>query len=126
VFATVTAVLEPLTRTVVDNSNTTAANCPAPSAGQAQICISPSETGAAARGPSDTCALAQTALGHFPAPGDLGGRKAEWTTPQYSSGRCFLVQVTVRYGFSPWTPVISRIVGSSVVIASTTSTIAEY
>jgi Flp pilus assembly protein TadG len=126
VFATVSAVLAPLTRTVVQNSNTTAANCPAPSAGQAQVCISPSETGAATRGPSDTCTLAQTALGHFPVPGDLGGRKSEWTTPQYASGRCFLLQVTVRYGFSPVTPIITRLIGSSIVIASTTSTVAEY
>jgi Flp pilus assembly protein TadG len=126
VFATVSAVLAPLTRTVVQNSNTTAASCPAPSVGQAQVCIAPSETAAASRGPGDTCAAAQTALGHFPAPGDLGGRRAEWTTSQYATGRCFLVQVTVRYGFSPWTPVINRLIGNSVVIAATTSTVAEY
>ena len=128
VFATVSSVLAPLTRTVVQNSNTTAANCPSPSVGQAQVCIAPSETAAASRGPGDTCATVE-ALASFspiPAPGSLGGRKAEWTTPQYASGRCFLVQVTVRYGFSPWTPVISRLIGSSVVIASTTSTVAEY
>jgi Flp pilus assembly protein TadG len=126
VFATVSAVLAPLTTNVVQNSGTTAANCPSPSTGQAEVCIAPSQSAAATRGPNDTCATAQTALGHFPAPGDLGGRQAEWTTPQYSSGRCFLVQVTVRYGFSPWTPILTRLIGSSIVIAATTSTVADY
>jgi Flp pilus assembly protein TadG len=126
VFATVSSVLAPLTRNVVQNSNTLAASCPSPAVGQAEVCIAPSETGAATRGPNDTCAAAQLVLLHLPAAGDLGGRKAEWTTPQYASGRCFLVQVTVRYGFSPWTPVITRVIGSSIVVASTSSTVAEY
>ncbi len=129
VIATVESVLAPVTTNVVQHSNTTASACAAltaPVSGQAYVCISPSETGAATRGPNDTCSAAQTALGHFPAAGDLGGRKAEWTTPQYQTGGCFLVQVTVRYAFTPWTPVINRVIGSKVVLTSSTSTVAEY
>jgi Flp pilus assembly protein TadG len=127
VLATVKAALAPLTAAVTSYYGTTAANCPAPgTAGQATVCIAPSDSAAAARGPGDTCAAAQAALGHAPVPGELGGRKAEWTTSQYASGRCFLVQVTVRYAFNPWTPVIRAIIGSSLQIASTTSTLAEY
>ncbi len=129
VLATVKSVLAPVTTNVVQYSNTTAAACAAltaPVAGQAFVCISPSETGAAAREPNDTCSTAQTALGHYPAAGDLGGRQSEWTTPQYASGRCFLVQVTVRYAFAPWTPLLSKVMGSGVVLTSSTSTVAEY
>ncbi len=127
VLATVRAVLGPLTTTLTPYYGTTAAACPAPaSAGQATVCIAPSDSAAATRGPGDTCAAAQSALGHAPSPGDLGGRRAEWTAPQYGLARCFLVQVTVRYAFSPWTPVINRIIGSTIQIASTTSTVAEY
>ncbi len=129
VLATVRAVLVPVTTNVVLYAGTTAAGCAAltaPVSGEAYVCISPGEPTAAARGPNDSCSTAQTALGHYPAPGDLGGRKTEWTTPQYATGRCFLVQVTVRYAFQPWTPVMSRVMGSTVVLSSSTSTSAEY
>jgi hypothetical protein len=110
VFSTVASVLAPLSGTAVLYSATDAAHCPAPaSAAQASVCISPGETAAATRGP-----------------GDLGGRKPEWTTPQYAAGHCFLVQVTVKYAFRPWTPVINGIVGSSLQLSSSTSTVAEY
>jgi hypothetical protein len=127
VFSTVASVLATLTGSVTLYSSTDAAHCPAPAtAAQASVCISPGETAAATRGPGDGCAAAQTALGHAPAAGDLGGRRAEWTTPQYAAGRCFLVQVTVKYAFNPWTPVINGIIGSSLLISSSSSTVAEY
>jgi Flp pilus assembly protein TadG len=128
VFTTVSSVLASLTRSVIRYPATDAAHCPAPSvAGQASVCISPGESAAASRGPGDTCTLAQAANGGTaPGAGTLGGRMAEWTTPQYASGRCFLVQVTVRYAFTPWTPVINRVIGSSVQLSSSTSTVAEY
>jgi Flp pilus assembly protein TadG len=127
VFSTVVSALGVLTGSATLYSATDAAHCPAPAtAAQASVCISPGETAAATRGPGDGCAAAQTALGHAPAPGDLGGRRPEWTTPQYAAGHCFLVQVTVKYAFRPWTPVINGIVGSSLQLSSSTSTVAEY
>lgn len=125
VLATVTGELAPLTTNVTHQYGTTAANCAAPAAGgQANVCIAPSQSGAPTS--NDSCATATARLGHPPATGDLGGRQNEWASPQYAGGRCFLVQVTVRYAFAPWTPVISRIIGSSIQLSSTTSTVAEY
>jgi Flp pilus assembly protein TadG len=124
ILATVKAVLHDTTTTVSLAANTSAAHCPTPAAGTAEVCITPAESGGA--GTYADCAGARSALGHDPAPGDLGARKQEWTTPKYQLGRCFLVQVTVRYAFQPWTPVIDKIIGSSVTMTASTSTVAEY
>ena len=126
VLATVKSVLAPLTTNVTSQFGVGAASCTAPTtAGQANVCIDPSDSAPAAQS-GDSCSAATTRLGHFPLPGDLGGRKAEWTSPQYSSGRCFLVQVTVKYAFVPWTPIIKKFIGAGITITSSTSTIAEY
>lgn len=124
ILATVKAVLHDVTTTVTLASGTNAASCPTPAAGTAELCVTPSESGSA--GSYADCTTAKTSLGHDPAPGDLGARKQEWTTPKYQTGRCFLVQVTVRYAFQPWTPLISKIIGSSVTMTASTSTVAEY
>ena len=127
VLATVKSVLAPLTTNVTPYYATLAASCPTPIvAGAANVCIAPSQTAAATTGLGGSCSSATTALGHTPQVGDLGGRQAEWASPQYASGRCFLVQVTVRYAFGPWTPVINKLVGSTIQITSSTSTVAEY
>jgi len=129
ILATVKSVLHDLTKTVtLANTTTTAytaATCPTPAAGAAEVCISPAEnTGSG--GSYATCALAKTSLGHDPAPGDLGARDQEWTSPKYQTGRCFLIEVTVKYVFQPWTPLINKIIGSSITLTASTSTVAEY
>jgi hypothetical protein len=126
VLATVTSVLAPLTTNVTHQYGVSASSCTAPSTiGQANVCIDPSDSAAATQ-TGDSCSAATTRLGHFPLAGDLGGRYAEWSSPQYSSGRCFLVQVTVKYAFGPWIPAIKQVIGASIGIASSTATVAEY
>jgi Flp pilus assembly protein TadG len=111
-------------------ANTSAATCVAtnPPAGQARICLSPSQGGSAATYAS--CSVAEGpppgGLGHFPLPGDLGGRQAEWTNPKYQTGNCFLVQVTVVYTYKPVTGLLQGIIGNSIHLTSSTSTVAEY
>jgi hypothetical protein len=124
ILTAVKSVLKDVTTSVTLRSATTAANCPTPAAGAAQVCIAPGESGAT--GTYADCTAAKNALGHDPAPGDLGTRKEEWTNPQYQRGRCFLVQVTVRYAFRPWTPLITNVIGSNITMTSSTSTVAEY
>lgn len=129
ILATVKAALHDLTGTVnLSNANTstgvTAAQCPTPAAGTANVCISPAQDSSA--GSYADCSSAKTALGHDPQPGDLGGRKQEWTSPKYQSSRCFLVEVTVKYAFQPLTPVIGNLIGSGITLTSSTSTVAEY
>jgi Flp pilus assembly protein TadG len=128
ILATVKAVLHDVTTTVTLANSTgtgyTAANCPTPAAGAAEVCISPAENSSA--GTYADCSTAKTSLGHDAAPGDLGARKQEWTGLKYQSGRCFLVEVTVKYAFQPWTPLISKIIGSGITITASTSTVAEY
>jgi Flp pilus assembly protein TadG len=126
IFNTVKAVLRDVTTTVTLRSNTTAANCPTPAAGAANVCISPEENNSTSVPAYTDCAAAKTALGHDPAPGDLGARYQEWTNNTYRAGRCFLVQVTVKYVFQPWTPGINKIIGSSVTLTASTSTVTEY
>jgi Flp pilus assembly protein TadG len=98
------------------------ASCPNPVAGQASVCIYPGENTAA--GAYASCAAAKTALGHDPIPGDLGGRKAEWTTPQYKG--CFAVVVTVIYRYNTLVPFLGNAVPNLLLIKSSTTMFAEY
>lgn len=113
---TVDHVMQPLGGTVTLHSNTLAGSCPSPTAGNTSLCIAPSETGATAA--YADCAAAKTALGRDPQPGELGSRKAEWTFPKYKG--CFLIQVTVKYTYQPWTPY-----GPILTLVSSTSMLGE-
>ncbi len=123
ILTTVKAVLKDVTTSVTLQS-VSAAGCSTPAAGTAQVCISPGQSGITGSYPD--CATAKSTLGHDPSPGDLGTRTEEWTQPQYKQGRCFLVQVTVKFAFQPWTPLITKVIGSSITMTSSTSTVAEY
>jgi Flp pilus assembly protein TadG len=113
---TAARVLQPLGGTVTLFSNTLAAACTVPSAGNTNVCIGPAEAGAAAA--YADCPAARTALGHDPRPGELGSRNAEWAFPKFKG--CFLVQVTVVYNFKPWTAF-----GPSISLKSSTSMLGE-
>ena len=113
---TVSHVLQPLGGTVTLYSNTLAAACTNPTLGNSSVCIAPAETGAGVA--YADCAAAKTALTHDPRPGELGSRNAEWSFPKYKG--CFLVQVTVKYAFKPFTPF-----GPNIVLTASTSTIGE-
>lgn len=102
---TVTHVVQPLGGTITLYSNTLASACTAPTSSNVSVCIAPAETGAA--GSDADCNAASTRLGHDPQPGDLGSRKAEWSFPKFKG--CFLVQVTVKYRFKPWTPFVPAV-----------------
>src|SRR5207245_8868635 len=58
------------------------ANCPTPADGHASVCIYPTEQGAA--GSYVSCASARSALGRDPAPGELGARAPEYSSPPYT------------------------------------------
>jgi TadE-like protein len=113
---TVSQVLQPLGGTVTLYSNKLANQCPTPAAGQSNVCIAPSESGAAAS--YADCVAATTALGHDPRPGELGGRNPEWQFPKFKG--CYMVQVTVVHNFKPWTPF-----GPSLTLISSTSMLGE-
>jgi Flp pilus assembly protein TadG len=98
------------------------ASCPTPAVGQAAVCIYPGEATAATA--YANCAAAKTALGHDPAPGDLGGRQAEWTNPQYKG--CFEVVVTVIFRYNTLVPFVGSAAPSWLVIKSTTTMMGEY
>ena len=98
------------------------ASCPNPSAGRASVCIYPGENTAA--GAYASCAAANTALGHDPAPGDLGGRKAEYNAPQYRP--CFEVVVTVIYRYSTVVPFVGNAAPNLLLLKSSTTMVAEY
>jgi len=122
-------VLSGVTSTVtLGNTSTstslTTAQCPTPAVGTAEVCVAPAQDSTA--GSYSSCTTAKTGLNHDPEPGDLGARKQEWTSPQYQSGRCFLIEVTVKYAFQPWTPVISQLIGSNITMVASTSMVAEY
>lgn len=131
IFATVT---DSLARGGLDNSptmipDTDGASCVAsfPSAGHAKVCIKPSDAAAAAAlapGAGTPCANQKTLLGHDPKPGDLGGRQAEWTNGRYKG--CFLIEVTVVYTYRPFTGLLQGIIGNSIHVVSSTSTVTEY
>jgi TadE-like protein len=99
-----------------------AANCPSPAVGATEVCIWPSELGAA--GAYASCAAARTALGHDPVPGDLGSRSAEWTNPQYKG--CFEVVVTVVYRYDTLVPFVGPAAPSWLKLTSATTMLAEY
>jgi hypothetical protein len=113
---TIAHVVQPLGGTVNLFSNTLASACNNPTSGNTNVCIAPAETGAA--GTDADCVAAKTRLGHDPQPGELGSRNAEWTFPKYKG--CFLVQVTVKFTFAPWTPF-----GPRLTLTSSTSMIGE-
>ena len=106
------------------STSLTTAQCPTPAVGTAEVCVAPAQDSTA--GSYSSCTTAKTGLNHDPEPGDLGARKQEWTSPQYQSGRCFLIEVTVKYAFQPWTPVISQLIGSNITMVASTSMVAEY
>jgi TadE-like protein len=98
------------------------ASCPTPAAGTTQVCIWPSEQGAA--GSYSSCDAARSALGRDPMPGDLGSRAAEFTNPQYKG--CFEVVVTVIYRYDSLVPFLGAAAPNLLRIASSTTMLAEY
>jgi hypothetical protein len=97
-------------------------SCPTPVAGSTQVCVWPSEQGAAAT--YGTCAAARAALGRDPMPGDLGARAAEYGTQQYKG--CFQVVVTVIYRYDSLVPFLGSAAPNLLRIASSTTMVAEY
>lgn len=97
-------------------------SCPTPPAGTTQVCVWPAENGPA--GSYADCASARSALGHDPAPGELGSRSAEWSNPQYKG--CFQVVVTVIYRYDSIVPFLGSIVPNLLRIQSSTQMLAEY
>jgi hypothetical protein len=98
------------------------ANCPTPAAGTTQVCIWPSEQGAA--GSYASCDAARSALGRDPMPGELGARAPEYANPQYKG--CFEVVVTVIYRYDSLVPVLGTATPNLLRIASSTTMLAEY
>ena len=96
--------------------------CPTPSAGSTEVCIWPSESGAA--GNYASCDAARSALGRDPMPGDLGSRSAEYSNPQYKG--CFEVVVTVIYRYDSLVPFLGTAAPNLLRIASSTTMLAEY
>jgi Flp pilus assembly protein TadG len=113
---TATHVVQSLGGTVTLYSNTLAGACPTPAASNVNVSIAPAETGPA--GTDADCVAAKTRLGRDPQAGDLGSRKADWAFPKFKG--CFLVQVTVKYTFKPWTPF-----GPTLTLLSSTSMLGE-
>ena len=98
------------------------ASCPTPAAGTTQVCIWPAENGPA--GAYASCDAARSALGHDPAPGDLGSRSAEYNNPQYKG--CFQVVVTVIYRYDSLVPFLGSAAPNLLRIQSSTQMLAEY
>ena len=96
--------------------------CPTPAAGNTEVCIWPAEQGPG--GAYATCSAARTALGHDPAPGELGARLPEYSSPQYKG--CFEVVVTVIYRYDSIAPFLGTAVPNLLRIASSTTMLAEY
>ena len=96
--------------------------CPTPSAGTTEVCVWPGEQGG--RGTYADCAAARSSLGRDPAPGDLGSRGAEYTSPQYKG--CFEVVVTVIYRYDSIVPFLGSITPNLLRIQSSTTMLAEY
>ena len=97
-------------------------SCPTPVAGSTQVCVWPSEQGAAAG--YGSCGAARAALGRDPMPGDLGARAAEYGTQQYKG--CFEVVVTVIYRYDSLVPFLGSAAPKLLRIASSTTMVAEY
>ena len=120
--ATIAGVLSPLTSTI-NGSDMKAVDCPTPGPAVTNVCIWPAEVGGV-RTYAD-CASARLALGRDPLPGELGSRSAEWSSPRYKG--CFLVQVTVIYGYFPLTPAFSLLnLPTLRNLSSSTTMLAEY
>lgn len=96
--------------------------CPTPSAGNTEVCVWPGEQGGA--GTYANCAAARSSLGRDPAPGDLGSRIAEYSSPQYKG--CFEVVVTVIYRYDSIVPFLGSAVPNLLRIQSSTTMLAEY
>lgn len=100
----------------------TPATCPSPAVGATEVCIWPAEQGPA--GAYANCAAARTALGHDPAPGDLGSRHAEWSNPQYKG--CFEVVVTVIYRYDTVVPFLGTSAPTWLKIQASSQMLGEY
>jgi TadE-like protein len=96
--------------------------CPTPAVGSASVCVWPPEQGAA--GAYASCDAARSALGRDPAPGDLGARAAEYTTPQYKG--CFEIVVTVIYRYDTLVPFLGSATPNFLRLSSSTTMLAEY
>jgi TadE-like protein len=96
--------------------------CPSPAAGSTQVCVWPSEQGAAAT--YGSCAAARGSLGRDPMPGDLGARAAEYGNQQYKG--CFQVVVTVIYRYDSLVPFLGGAAPNLLRIASSTTMLAEF
>jgi TadE-like protein len=96
--------------------------CPNPAVGSASVCVWPAEQGAA--GAYASCDAARSALGRDPAPGDLGARAAEYTTPLYKG--CFEVVVTVIYRYDTVVPFLGSATPNFLRLSSSTTMLAEY
>jgi hypothetical protein len=118
---TVAARMAPLSSSVTTYPGTRGDACPAPAAGSVSICIDTGESGAATH---PHCTSARAAIGRGARSGELGGRQAEWTST--ANAGCFLVQVTVVYGYAPMTPAIGKLLPSAFLITSTVTDLAEY
>jgi hypothetical protein len=90
---------------------------PVPTPGTGYICLKPAEgTGAAT---ATSCPASGT-----PGLNAQGNRESEWASHKLKG--CYLVQVTVIYTYQPYTGLLQSLIGNRIVLASTTSTIAEY
>jgi hypothetical protein len=98
------------------------AGCPNPPVGATQVCIWPSEQGAA--GTYASCSAARSALGRDPLPGELGSRAAEYQSPRYKG--CFEVVVTVIYRYDTLVPFLGGAAPNFLRIASSTTMLAEF
>jgi TadE-like protein len=96
--------------------------CPTPNPGVTEVCVWPAQNGPA--GQYASCSVARSALGHDPAPGDLGSRGAEYASPQYKG--CFEVAVTVIYRYDSIVPFLGSAAPNLLRIQSTTTMLAEY
>jgi hypothetical protein len=98
------------------------ASCPNPPLGATQVCVWPSEQGAA--GTYANCSAARSALGRDPLPGELGSRAAEYQNPRYKG--CFEVVVTVIYRYDTLVPFLGGAAPNFLRIASSTTMLAEF
>ena len=129
-YATAKTGLVNLTRVTTLYAATKPAACGTPPAGAAYVCVYPAESG------TTPTAMTCTAAG-YPAPlsagaVSLGSRREEWTANAYRGGNsgnelgCFYVTVTVKFSYEPLTPGVASLLGSSVLLTSVTTTLAEY
>ena len=74
-----------------------------------------------------TCTTVNGVSGVWQAPsypyGTIGDRKTEWTNRTYHG--CYLLAITIEYGYQPWTPLVAPIVGT-ITLSTTTATVAEF